>query len=210
MHSLFAVTSLFVPHAGLPRVSSSGEGNLDLGNCVSRKWKHVMIYCGRLLPFSSCCSSAFGRVCGRELDWLLLRLTNPACAVLYHLHGGSWLLRGTGLCWQCEVSPMSSIAPNLLQRRDSVVVLYDVMLCKRFSICIKVKPLCCSLHLMGSESSSKSWSWVSWSFLEIALFAQYKSMFTVPIPHFSYHLHITVLMKTCLRSDFKSWKVYHQ
>lgn len=49
----------------------------------------------------------------------------------------------------CEVSPVPSIAPNLSQRRDSVVVLYNVMLRKCFSICMKVKPLCCSLCLMG-------------------------------------------------------------
>lgn len=39
MRSLFAVTSLFVPRAGLPCISSAGVGNLGLGNCVFKEMK---------------------------------------------------------------------------------------------------------------------------------------------------------------------------
>lgn len=42
-HSLFVVSFPFVPHADLLCISSTGEGNLDLGGRASIKWKHFMI-----------------------------------------------------------------------------------------------------------------------------------------------------------------------
>lgn len=120
MHFLFVVSLLFMPHADLSWVSSAGEGNLDLGNCVSIKWKHFMIYWWKtvtfLLELLHCFWCNF-----RQRTWLIiLRVTNSACVLLHCL----WRQRGPVGAWGCAGKVWNQQGPkpigvlNLSQWKD--------------------------------------------------------------------------------------------